>query len=385
LTNPCGVVFAVRVAGPLPTLQLSNQAGSTWQRTLQPGQVLQAMVLSSATAGTALLRVGALELIARTELALTRDQSLLLEVVKGGDQPELRILRPVGEEELVARALRTSLPRQAPLADQLWRIVDAARQMLGDRVTAPLGREIAAALLGRPITTGTEPAALRQALAQSGLLFEAHLAQGQFDAADLKATLLRVLARLQGQARSHSAGADPVPGPARGNGGQATPGPEPHAGLVETLRHLVEDALAGVRWQQISSLPDDGGRGFLWHVGLPLRAPDDAPTTLWLRAGRDADGREGEGRRWTVDLSLSIAPLGPVHARLSLLDERVSATIWAESPETAGLIASHLDLLGAGLERAGIPVAHLAARPGRPPTAADQPAPPLHGLLDERA
>jgi hypothetical protein len=383
LTNPCGDVFAVRVAGPLPTLQLSNQAGSTWQRTLQPGQVLQAMVLSSATAGTALLRVGALELIARTELALTRDQSLLLEVVKGGDQPELRVLRPVGEEELVARALRTSLPRQAPLADQLWRIVDAARQLLGDKVTAPLGREIAAALLGRPVATGTEPAALRQALAQSGLLFEAHLAQGQFDAADLKATLLRVLARLQGQAHGHSAGADPVPGPARGNGGQVTP--EPGAGLVETLRHLVEDALAGVRWQQISSLPDDGGRGFLWHVGLPLRAPDDGPTTLWLRAERDADGREGEGRRWTVDLSLSIAPLGPVHARLSLLDERVSATIWAESPETAGLIASHLDLLGAGLERAGIPVAHLAARPGRPPTAADQPAPPQHGLLDERA
>jgi hypothetical protein len=383
LTNPCGDVFAVRVAGPLPTLQLSNQAGSTWQRTLQPGQVLQAMVLSSATAGTALLRVGALELIARTELALTRDQSLLLEVVKGGDQPELRVLRPVGEEELVARALRTSLPRQAPLADQLWRIVDAARQLLGEKVTAPLGREIAAALLGRPVATGTEPAALRQALAQSGLLFEAHLAQGQFDAADLKATLLRVLARLQGQAHSHSAGADPVPGPARGNGGQVTP--EPGAGLVDTLRHLVEDALAGVRWQQISSLPDDGGRGFLWHVGLPLRAPDDGPTTLWLRAERDADGREGEGRRWTVDLSLSIAPLGPVHARLSLLDERVSATIWAESPETAGLIASHLDLLGAGLERAGIPVAHLAARPGRPPTAADQPAPPQHGLLDERA
>ena len=373
----------MRVAGPLPTLQLSNQAGGTWQRTLQPGQVLQAMVLSSATAGTALLRVGALELIARTELALTRDQSLLLEVVKGGDQPELRVLRPVGEEELVARALRTSLPRQAPLADQLWRIVDAARQLLGDKVTAPLGREIAAALLGRPVATGTEPAALRQALAQSGLLFEAHLAQGQFDAADLKATLLRVLARLQGQAHSHSAGADPVPGPARGNGGQVTP--EPGAGLVETLRHLVEDALAGVRWQQISSLPDDGGRGFLWHVGLPLRAPDDGPTTLWLRAERDADGREGEGRRWTVDLSLSIAPLGPLHARLSLLDERVSATIWAESPETAGLIASHLDLLGAGLERAGIPVAHLAARPGRPPTAADQPAPPQHGLLDERA
>jgi hypothetical protein len=375
----------VRVAGPLPTLQLSNQAGGAWQRTLQPGQILHATVLSPATAGTALLRVGALELIARTELPLTRDQPLLLQVVKAGDQPELRVLQPARDEELVARALRTSLPRQGALADQLVRIVDAAKLLLADKATAALGRETAAALLGRPVADGTEPAALRQALAQSGLLFEAHLAQGRFDAADLKATLLRVLARLQDQSGGRPVGRDAASDGTRGEPGQAAARPDPGTALVETLRRLVEDALAGVRWQQISSLPDDTGRGFLWHVGVPLRSPDDDPTTLWLRAERDGDGREDEGQRWTVDLSLSIAPLGPLHARLSLLDERIFTTIWAENPGTAALVASHLDLLGAGLERAGIPVGGLATRSGRPPTAADQPAPPLRGLLDERA
>jgi hypothetical protein len=116
LTNPFGVAVAVRVAGPLPTLQLTSQPGNAWQRALQPGQVLHAVVVSQATAGTALMRVGALELVARTELALTRDQSLLLEVVKGGDQPELRVLRSVPDEQLLARALRASLPRPAPPA-----------------------------------------------------------------------------------------------------------------------------------------------------------------------------------------------------------------------------------------------------------------------------
>ena len=198
----------MRVAGPLPTLQLSNQAGGAWQRTLQPGQILHATVLSPATAGTALLRVGALELIARTELPLTRDQPLLLQVVKAGDQPELRVLQPARDEELVARALRTSLPRQGALADQLLRIVDTAKLLLADKATAALGRETAAALLGRPVADGTEPAALRQALAQSGLLFEAHLAQGRFDAADLKATLLRVLAQLQDQSGGRPVGRD---------------------------------------------------------------------------------------------------------------------------------------------------------------------------------
>ena len=374
----------MRVAGPLPTLQLTSQTGSAWQRTLQPGQILHATVASPATAGTAVLQVGALELIARTELALARDQPLLLQVVKAGDQPELRVLQPVRDEEVVARALRTSLPRQAPIADQLLRIVDAAKQLLGDKATAALAREVAAALIGRPLPTGTEPAALRQALAQSGLLFEAQLAQGRFDAGDLKATLLRVLARLQGQGSNLPVGPDAA-GPASAGSARPADRIQPGTALVETLRHLVEDALAGVRWQQLSSLPDEAGQRFLWHVGLPLRSPDDAPTTLWLRAERDADGREAEDRRWTVDLSLSIAPLGALHARLSLLDGRISATIWAERPDTASLVESHLDLLGDGLERAGIAVGHLASRSGRPPTAADQPAPPLRRLLDERA
>lgn len=373
----------MRVAGPLPTLQLTTQAGGTWQRALQPGQVLHAVVVSPATAGTALLRVGALELIARTELALAREQSLLLEVVKGGDQPELRVLPSQTAAELLARAARASLPRPAGLADQLDRLLEVARQLLADRSTAALGREVAATLLGRPVASGTDPAALRQALAHSGVFLEAQLARGAFDPADLKAVLLRLLARTQGEAAGLRLAARINPGDEAPAGGRPGPGAGP--GLVETLRHLVEDALATVRWQQMSSLPEEPGRGPLWHVGLPLRTPDETPATLWLRAEREANGREAEASRWTIDLSLAIEPLGPLHARLSLLDERLSATLWAEREDTAALLARHLDRLGAGLERAGVAVAHLAAKTGRPATPADQPAPPLPALLDEHA
>jgi hypothetical protein len=375
----------VRVAGPLPTLQLTSQPGNAWQRALQPGQVLQAVVVSSPISGTALLRVGGLELVARSDLALPRDQPLLLEVVKAGDQPTLRVVRAEGQAELLAGALRRSLPRHGPPAGQLGRIAEAAKSLLGDAGTAGLGRDVLAALSSRAAPTGTEPAPLRQALAQSGLFFEARLAQGQFDAADLKAILLRMLARLKGEAGNLPAGPDAGPEQQPGAGGKAAARPGAQTGGVETLRQLVEDALAGVRWQQISSLPDEAGRGWLWCVGLPLQAPDDTPTTLWLRVAHDADGREPEDPHWTLDLSLTIAPLGPLHVHASLRADRVFATIWAEDQATAGLVAGHLHLLGAGLERAGLAVGHLAARAGRPATAADQPAPHLHGLLDERA
>ena len=372
----------MRVAGPLPTLQAINPTPGSTQRTLLPGQVLHAVVVSPATAGTALLRVGELELTARTELALTKDQALLLEVVKGGDTPELRVLRTGGEEGLIARALRTSLPRRAAVADQLGRIGDAWRRMATDKTVASgLAREVGA-LLNRPLATGTDPASLRQALAHSGLFFEGQLAQGRFDAADLKGVLLRLLARLPGQAGRST---DMRGAPPAGSDGPLGAAADPDGAHLETLRHLAENALAGIRWQQISSLPDDAGRGALWHVELPLRTPDDAATSLWLRTERDPDGRQAGGRHWTVDLSLAVPPLGTLHAHLSLLGDQLSATLWAECEDAARLFGDQLGLLGAGLERAGIRVAHLAARAGRPPVSADQPAPPLQGLLDERA
>jgi hypothetical protein len=371
----------VRVAGPLPALQLTTSTASAWQRQLVPGQVLNAMVVGSTGAGSVLLRVGALELIARTELALAAGQPLLLKVTKGGETPELQVLRGNTEETLITAALRSSLPRQAGLAEQLGRIAATWRQLADPAAAPPALSRAAAALLARPLPSGTEPSALRQALAQSGLFFEARLAQGAFDPADLKGQLLRLLTRL----RTPAALSPPA--------GGAEPEPEPRAAgaavrgdtLLEALRHHAENALASIRWQQISSLPDDAGRGPVWQLALPLAQPDGGTTNLWLRAQREADGREPGQRRWTLDLSLSLEPLGPLHAHLSLAGEQLSATLWAERDESARLVTEHLAQLGAGLARAGLAVALLGVRAGRPPAPADQPTPPVQGLLDEQA
>lgn len=367
----------MRVAGPPPSLQLSNTASQNWQRSLAPGQILNAVVIDASNPGSALLRVGALELIARTELALARGQPLVLRVLKGGEVPELQVARASPEQSLLAQALRSALPRQGGLGTQLAGLAAAWRQV-PDRDAAPLARAVAV-LLERTATTGTDAAALRQAVLQSGVFFEARLARGVFDPADLKGQLLRLLGRL----RPGTAPA-PEPGTQAPGGTRAAAGGRADA-VLEVLRQQAEDALATVRWQQLNSLPDDTGRGPVWHLALPLRTPADKPADLCMRAQRESDGREPGGRHWTVDLSITLEPLGPLHARLSLSGEELSATLWAEHPTTAVLLDHDLGRLRAGLERAGLAVTHLATRVGRPPTPADQPAVPLAGLLDERA
>ena len=172
----------MRVAGPPPSLQLSNTASQNWQRSLAPGQILNAVVIDASNPGSALLRVGALELIARTELALARGQPLVLRVLKGGEVPELQVARASPEQSLLAQALRSALPRQGGLGTQLAGLAAAWRQV-PDRDAAPLARAVAV-LLERTATTGTDAAALRQAVLQSGVFFEARLARGVFDPAE---------------------------------------------------------------------------------------------------------------------------------------------------------------------------------------------------------
>lgn len=74
-------------------------------QTLRPGQILQATVVNPHQAPLLKLRIATLELLARLPLAQLTEQKLTLEVIRGGERPELRLL-PSGKETAAAPAER---------------------------------------------------------------------------------------------------------------------------------------------------------------------------------------------------------------------------------------------------------------------------------------
>lgn len=96
---------------------------------------------------------------------------------------------------------------------------------------------------------------------------------------------------------------------------------------------------------------------------------------------RTATGEPSRG--WSVWLDFEFGDLGAVRAHVSLRDESVSVSLWAERAATAGLFNRHLAELGSALHQAELGTHGLRCEAGAPPTP-ESPAGPA-GLLDERA
>ncbi|PVV17816.1 MAG: hypothetical protein B6D74_17460, partial [gamma proteobacterium symbiont of Ctena orbiculata] len=86
---------------------------------------------------------------------------------------------------------------------------------------------------------------------------------------------------------------------------------------------------------------------------------------------------------WNLTLHMSLAPLGPMRVRLSLVDETISTTIWSEKADTAKLVSRHLDKLRAGLESTGLQVNKLEAFQGM--ARIENELPSEQSLLNEKA
>jgi hypothetical protein len=371
----------VRVASFAPALQVLPTSGTPAARSLEPGQVLHALVTAAASGNQVILRVGSMDLMARTELALTAGQALVLQVVKGGELPELRVLRPPTDQELVAQALRATLPRQLPLTEILAGIAEAWQRAAGAAIPAPVARDITA-LLRALAPPAPDAAALRRAFDESGLLFEAKLAQGRFDPADVKGILVRLLARLA-ETRQNEAGARPEHAPPDREAETATPAT---ARLLSDIGRQLEGALARIQWEQLASLPADGEPRQVWHLQLPLGDPGSPRDGVSLRFEHEpGQGRTAAAERWSVALQFSLEPIGPLHVRLTLAEGAVASAFWAERAESVAVIRDHLPMLEAALNAAGLQVGRLSAQAGRPPQPAADIPPPVTGLLDERA
>ena len=424
--RPTGV--ELRLPPPAPLLQ-ALQAGKSLEavipRAPEPGRSLALEIAGTRVSAKATQPLPA---------GLAAGQAVRLEVISAGAPATLRILDTANRADMLSRAIRNDLPRQAPLAPLLANLAWVAR---GPRLSADARSETTPGQPAQQAPATRLPAALvnlardllqhlpsrddirsarglAQAVTQSGVFRESSLAQAAAAArltsaatpsaaplpTDFKsdlAGLLVLLLRLVKAAPAQNTGAPratagaippPLPGIPLQPQAAARPGLNPQMGLMQVLFELmrnVEGGLARIRLHQFvaSAAEDDGKRSQMLEI--PVRA-DDRIDVIPLRIEReDAARKHDERPAWTVNLALDLPGLGPVQARVSLADGRIGTTFWSERPDTRKHIGEHLPELRRSLQAAGLVVGALSALPGRPPGQPANPDTPMHKLLDEQA
>ena len=267
----------------------------------------------------------------------------------------------------IADALRKFVPRQESPALLLANLAWIAQRKSGAE-TLPQPVVQAAAHLWQALPEAEalgDPKALETAIAKSGVFLEANLAahRGPLDprfASDLKTLMLTLHRALQAQgarptsAHSDAAGHAPVP-TARGPLTALPAAPATFAVLEEPTQQLNElsrqtdGTLARLTTVQISnSAPDPAVQSML--IDLPVRHEDRAAV---LRLKIEHDGsrrRDGDGTdSWTVEAAVDLGAIGALHAKVTLVGQRIGVQLRAESPAIVDALSQRADELEAML------------------------------------
>jgi hypothetical protein len=319
---------------------------------------------------------------------------------KDGERLQLRVLRnsPVlaletvstqppessAQSAVIADALRKFVPRQQSPALLLANLAWIAQGKSGVE-TLPRAVVQAAAHLWHALPQAEsleDPAALENAIARSGVFLESDLAahRGPPDpriASDLKTLLLALNRTLQAQgARPSSVHVDeamPMPIPAARGPLTALPGaPATLAVLDEPTRQLNElarqtdGALARLTTVQIAnSAPDPTVQSVL--IDLPVRYEDRA-AVLRLKIERDGSPRrDSDGAEaWTVEAAVDLGAIGALHAKVTLIGNRIGVQLRAESPAVVAALSRRADELEAMLAQSGLNVDRVVCLHGMP-------------------
>ena len=173
------------------------------------------------------------------------------------------------------------------------------------------------------------------------------------------------------------------PPPFRGALPSAQPIAEPsipsNAPLATSAHHLLGDTDAAIARQtllQVASLPDrvdmPGVRTdpvtARWNFEIPFVTPQGTAMAQF-EISREGGGSEVEAatKVWRARFSLDVEPAGPVHALISLTNERTSVRMWAERPATAAQLRAGVAQLSEALGKAELQPGDIVIREGAPP------------------
>ncbi|QFI77361.1 flagellar hook-length control protein FliK [Bradyrhizobium betae] len=173
----------------------------------------------------------------------------------------------------------------------------------------------------------------------------------------------------------------------------AAPSLAPETPLSVTVHRLLDDTDAAIARQtllQVASLPDrtDAGGHRIdpavpqWNFEIPFSTPQGTAMAQF-EISRDGGNESADPakRAWRARFTLNVEPAGPVHALITLNDDKTFVRMWAERPATAQQLRAGIGELNQALTRAELKPGDILVRDGTPP----QPAPARAGHFLDRA
>ncbi len=432
----------MEINGPSPNIIKPTplpSAISNWQ----VGQVLQATVVKQASPQNLVIQIGNQQLQADSTVNLPIGQKLELRVSQLGVKPILqaRILsptpptlntsqitattqpnRPVATDVAINNILKQALPKQTSMATLLanlaWLNQPASNTLPIPVIILDIAKQLINQLPSKQQFSNSGQ--LKQNILNSGIFLESKLKQLSSDKTaqalhignatrptnkpptDLKLSLLRLLGAIQQITRAadtttlknplNLASPQPLPftpPPLRGS----TPQPQSQANanlagltnlplLLLELGKQVESSLARTQLHQAASLPSSEQSPTNLAFELPIRNNgqiDIFDIVINEQDKENQDEKDGKDQ-WGISLAFDLKGLGPVHAKLRMIDNKISTTFWAENAETTQLFNQNLENLRQRYHQAGLESSELCCYPGTPPAATTSRLP--HIVLD---
>ncbi len=346
--------------------------GQTFEKTFAVGQQVSARVISANnTTGNVTLTINNTKIRAQSDLLLTPGQSLTLTVIQTKKDILLQLSQQNTEEAVIQKNLRTSLPKQQNLEETLNNLARLALEGKKTNLSENTIQFIQRFIQQLPgVKQLTQANILKELIQRSGIFLENRLTKITTKinlTLDFKSFLLQLKSHLLDEQSKVS----------------SQTRPSNLTGLIDILLKQVDAGISRTQLHQLNSLADQDNK-LSWSMEIPIRL-DEKLYAIHLQLQKEYSHEENAEPALTVNLTLKLASLGPVHARITLVGSQVTVAIWAEQNKTYQLACNHVDNLKLGLKHSKLQPENISIHLGQPPHKPILHNPQKSTLLDVKA
>jgi hypothetical protein len=154
--------------------------------------------------------------------------------------------------------------------------------------------------------------------------------------------------------------------------------------IRDTLIERTEGALARMTLLQSASLGDASAPQQArhdspphWNFEIPFMAPPQGAAVAHFEIARDGHhgaASEAKAPVWRANFSITLEPIGPVHAQVAVTGYHASVRLWAERKASAAALRANSAALKDALNGVALVAAELLVREGTPPRPVKPPA-----------